>query len=72
MLRWPTLKDVLAFVGGGAILYHETALSDQPAQTVLVYAGLGLMFGAPVVFRFLDIWGANGRNRRDRDEDDGA
>lgn len=51
----PRLRDVLLFVGGGAVLVHQTAIAES-AQTVLVAAGIAMMIGAPAIYRMLDRW----------------
>lgn len=49
----PTLRDILLFVAGMAILAHQTVVARSPSPT-LVGAALAMAIGAPAVYRVLD------------------
>lgn len=48
-----TLRDILLFVAGMAILAHQTIVADTASPT-LVGAALAMAIGAPAVYRILD------------------
>lgn len=59
----PKLRDILLFTGGFAGMVHQTVIA-QHTSTILVTAFLGMMIGAPAVYRVLD-W-LTGRGRDDK------
>ena len=56
-----SLRDILLFVAGMAILAHQTTVAKKPSPT-LVGAALAMAIGAPAVYRVLD-WLVRPRER---------